>query len=202
MVEGWIDALGPRVSFLPLPSIGHPHSDGQIRRFILATTSDHAALCRLLWEALHGRAPEPEPSPGAPSQGDIRLVQLVPADRFLRHYTKSARVWASVTPVLLPGYDDRKQHRGNQQKRLTRAEQLVCKAMEQAGIDVPARIEVSRVPWWPGTLHARDYQPREKLAHYPRWHVRLTFDRPWTGPLAIGAGRHAGFGVMAACGEE
>jgi len=196
------DGPGPRLSFLPLPSIGHPHSDGQIRRIILTeSTTGPGVLCRLLAEALHGRVLEPDPSAEAPWPGGVRLVRLAPTDRFLRHYTASAMVWASVTPVLLPGYDDRKQHRGNHQKRLDRAEQLVGKALVQAGVDAPARIEVTRVPWWPGALHARDYRPRIKLTDYPRWHVRLTFEQPWTGPLVIGAGRHAGFGVMAACDE-
>jgi len=29
------------------------------------------------------------------------------------------------------------------------------------------------MPWWPGSLHVRDYRPREKLEHYPRYHVRI-----------------------------
>jgi CRISPR-associated protein Csb2 len=199
------DAPGPRLSVLPLPSIGHAHSDGHIRRVILAEPADgDGSLCRLLLEALHEHPLEPTSPDDTSALREVRLIRLAPADRFLRHYAPSncpARVWSSVTPVLLPGYDDRKQHRGNHQKRLARAEQLVCKAMAQAGCDVPARIEISRVPWWAGSLHVRDYRPREKLEHYPRYHVRLIFDQPITGPLAIGAGRHAGFGVLAACQE-
>jgi CRISPR-associated protein Csb2 len=119
----------------------------------------------------------------------------------LPFYTATARVWSSVTPVLLPGYDDRKQHRGDQQKRLARAAQLTAKALAQADIEAAAEIELSPVPFWPGSLHVREYVPREKLRHYPRYHVRLAFDRPVTGPLAIGAGRHCGFGVLAAAGD-
>lgn len=192
-------AGGPRLSILPLPSIGHPHSDGQIRRVILAeSASDDGALCRLLFRTLHNVALIAEKPDDSISPSEVRLIRLDAADHFLRFYAMSSKVWASVTPVLLPGYDDRKDHRGNQQKRLDRAEQLVCKALAQAGIDTPGGIELSRVPYWPGTLNSREYRPREKLAHYPRWHVRLTFDRSWTGPLAIGAGRHCGFGLFAA----
>ena len=127
----------------------------------------------------------------------VFLERIVQRDAVLPCYTSISRVWASVTPVLLPGYDDRKDHRGDNQKRLARAEQLVRKALRQAGINVDGLVELSRVPYWDGSLHTRDYRPREKLTHYPCWHVRLTFDRPWTGPLAIGAGRHCGFGVFA-----
>lgn len=195
-------AAGARLSILPLPSIGHPHSDGQIRRVILTESGgSDGSLSRVLFEVLHNTALEPEPqsSEDAISSAEVRLVRLNPTDRFLRFYKGESHVWASVTPVLLPGYDDRKDHRGDQNKRLARAEQLVCKALAQSDIDAPAQIELSRVPYWPGTLHAREYRPRHKLAHYPRWHVRLTFERPWTGPLAIGSGRHCGFGLFAAC---
>ncbi len=193
------DSVGPRLSILPLPSIGHPHSDGQIRRVLLAESpGGDGCLCRLLFQTLHGVALAPERANDAISPGEVRLVRLDATDRFLRFNTQAAKVWASVTPVLLPGYDDRNDHRGDHRKRLARAEQLVCKALAQAGIETPARVEIFRVPYWPGTLHAREYQPREKLAHYPRWHVRLTFDRPRTGPLTIGSGRHCGFGLFAA----
>jgi CRISPR-associated protein Csb2 len=130
---------------------------------------------------------------------EMFLERIDRNDKVLPYYTGVARIWASVTPVLLPGYDNRKDHRGNHQKLLVRAEQLVRKALGQAGIDTSVCIELSRVPYWTGSLHSRDYQPRQKLSNYPRWHVRLTFDRPWTGPLAIGAGRHCGLGLFAAC---
>jgi CRISPR-associated protein Csb2 len=193
------DATGPRLSILPLPSIGHLQSDGLIRRVLMAESAAcDGSLSSLISRVLHSAELQPETTDHAFSPGQVRLARLNRDDRFLRLYTKPAEVWASVTPVLLPGYDDRKVHRGNQRKRLDRAEQLVCKALAQAGVGFPARIELSRVPFWPGTLHAREYCPRAKLAHYPRWHVRLTFDLPWTGPLAVGAGRHVGFGLFAA----
>lgn len=196
---------GPRLSILPLPSIGHPHSDGHIRRVILAESPDgDGLLCRALSQTLDGRSLQPLPEDET-LPCEIRLARLLPGDRFLQRYTRpsqsAAQLWASVTPVLLPGYDDRKQHHGNQQRRLERAETLICKALSQAGMDVPASIAISRVPWWPGSLHVRDYCPREKLSHYPRYHVQLSFDRPVTGPIAIGAGRHVGFGIFAACEE-
>ncbi|HOI53944.1 MAG TPA: type I-U CRISPR-associated protein Csb2 [Phycisphaerae bacterium] len=199
------DAPGPRLSVLPLPSVGHRHSDGLIRRVILAEPfGGDGALCRLLWQALPDMVLRPA-SGDEDLPGETFMTQLSPNDRFLRYYApthRSARVWASVTPVLLPGYDDRRQHRGNHLKRLARSEQLLCKALSQAGLDIPARMEMTRVPWWPGSLHARDYTVREKLQHYPRYHVRLSFDEPISGPLAVGAGRHTGFGVFAACEDQ
>ena len=196
------DGSVERVSILPLPTIRNGPADGLIRRVLLAQPSGcDGALCRLLAKHLDGRGLAPLDTEERFPAITLAMLDLRKRDGLLSYYTGAARTWTSVTPVLLPGYDDRKQHRGDHQKRLARAEQLVSKALAQAGVEAAARIEITRVPWWPGTLHVRDYQPREKLRHYPRYHVRLTFDRPVTGPLAIGAGRHAGFGVFASCDE-
>jgi CRISPR-associated protein Csb2 len=190
------ESTGERVSILPLPTIRQGPTDGRIRRVMLAQPQESdGALCNWLGQLFDGQGLTPlSDEERFPS---LFLERISRFDTVLPYYTGVSRVWASVTAVLLPGYDDRKDHRGNHQKRLARAEQLVRKALRQANINVPSHVELSRVPYWTGSLHARDYRPREKLAHYPCWHVRLTFDRPWTGPLLIGAGRHCGFGVFA-----
>ena len=190
------ESTGNRVSILPLPTIRKGPTDGRIRRVMLAQPHESdGILCDRLGRLFDGQ--ELMPLSDEERFPKVFLERIVQRDTVLPCYTSISRVWASVTPVLLPGYDDRKYHRGYKQKRLARAEQLVRKALRQAGINVDGLVELSRVPYWDGSLHTRDYRPREKLTHYPCWHVRLTFDRPWTGPLAIGAGRHCGFGVFA-----
>lgn len=186
---------GPRVSFLPLTTIGHPHSDGSIRRVAIATTEPHRKLIERLGPMLHGRSLVPTGSNTAVAT----LARIDETDPVVCRYVRTSSHWASTTPVLLPGYDDRKQHRGNHRRRLDRAERLALKALLHAGIDVACRVLLQRVPYWAGTQHAREADPREKLAHYPRYHLRLVFDSAVVGPITLGAGRHAGFGVMAAC---
>lgn len=186
----------PRLSILPLPSIGHAHADGLIRRVMLAEPfGAEGRICEALGQLLHA-------CPLVPADpGDDLAASLTRIDGFdpvVRHYTTVSHDWASVTPVLLPGYDDRKEHRGNHTKRLERAEQLVCKSLAHAGIACRADIQLTRVPFVPGTHHAGQYVPRGKLQHYPRYHVRLSFDKVFAGPLSLGAGRHCGFGVFAA----
>lgn len=190
------ESTGDRVSVLPLPTVRQGPTDGRIRRIMLAQPQESCgALCDRLGQLFDGQ--ELTPLSGEDRFPSIFLDRIARHDTVLPYYTGISRVWASVTPVLLPGYDDRKDHHGDHQKRLTRAEQLVRKALRQANIYVSSQVQLSRVPYLTGLLYARDYRPREKLAHYPCWHVRLTFDRPCTGPLAIGAGRHCGFGVFA-----
>lgn len=190
------ESTNERVSILPLPTIRNGPTDGRIRRIMLAQPFDsNGMLCERLGRLFDGQelTALSEDNQFPP----IFLERIARRDTVLPFYTGVSRVWASVTPVLLPGYDDRKEHRGDHLKRLARAEQLACKALKQSGIDIPARVELSRVPYWTGSQHVQNYSPREKLAHYPRWHMLLTFERPLAGPLAIGAGRHCGFGVFA-----
>ena len=131
------------------------------------------------------------------------LDRLGPGDRVVQRFTTEARTWATVTPVLLPGHNERRAHKGDAARGDARALQLVCKALAQAAVQTPATIEISRVPYWAGTGHAHNgYDPKGKLAHYPRFHVRLAFARPVVGPLSIGAGRHVGFGTLSACDPE
>ncbi|HQH70749.1 MAG TPA: type I-U CRISPR-associated protein Csb2 [bacterium] len=189
--------IAGRVSILPLPTVREGPTDGRIRRVMVAQpVESDGSLIRLLGQILNGK--KLCPLSDETRFPEIYLERIGQRDSVVPYYTGISKTWASVTPVLLPGFDDRKKYRGNHLRRLARAEQLVNKALRQAGIDVSASIELSRVPYWTGSVHALEYQPRDKLIHYPRWHVRLTFDLPLTGPLALGAGRHAGLGIFAA----
>jgi len=192
------DGSADRVSILPLPTIRDGPTDGRIRRVMLSQPLESKGdLCRVLGQLFDGQILTPLNGENRFPPMYLERIHERRRDKVLARYTGISRVWSSVTPMLLPGYDDRKQHRGDHQKRLARAKQLVCKAMAQVGIDTPAEIELSRVPYWFGALHAQGYRPRDKLANYPRWHVRLTFAQPYTGPLALGAGRHCGLGLFA-----
>jgi len=191
---------GPRLSIVPLPSIGHPHSDGLIRRVLLAEPfGSDGVLCARLARGLQGKTVEFE---GACSCRSSELDAISHGDSVLRRYTTEANTWASVTPVLLPGHNERRQQRRDHARSIARAQALLCKSLHQAGLRTPAQIEIDQVPYWPGSLHARDYDPRDKLAHLPRYHCRIVFDSPVAGPLSIGAGRHVGFGVLAACDQS
>ena len=188
---------GPRLSILPLPSLGHAHSDGLIRRIVFAEPIDgDGSLCRALSLAVQGRTVAFD---GACGCAPAELDRIAEGDRVLHLYCANRDVWASATPVLLPGHNQRRQHRRDHVKNLERAHALVCKSLQQSRIEISADIEIDGTPYWQGARHAREYDPREKLAHLPRFHVKLKFDRPMCGPLSIGAGRHVGFGVLAAC---
>jgi CRISPR-associated protein Csb2 len=111
-----------------------------------------------------------------------------------------AAEWATVTPIVLHGHDDR---------RPDKREKLLRAAIRQAGfsteIAANAECEVRPVAFWPGCDLASRYRLPRHLDGYARHHVRIRWrdsaGRPLRvpGPLCLGLGRFLGFGLFAAC---
>src|SRR5690606_6390361 len=100
----------------------------------------------------------------------------------------------SVTPVILPGFDD-----GNRRK----ADRLFLQAVQQAGFPLEAISEFAlrkapfRTGLHPNQYRRPDYLDSGKGRRFSAWHVHLSFRDPMAGPIAIGAGRHVGLGLLA-----
>ena len=200
-VAGHIDKSGAetnmRFSYLPLPTIGHQHADGMIRRVIITEPfgggSEYAA-----WAGHRLRNAELVPEKeGSYRPNDTErhamLVEPQDEDTVFSAYVRPSLTWSSVTPVILSGLDDCKQ---------SKAERLFFKAMRQAGLPVEAveDLTLRKAPFWPGSQHPRHYRRPRYLTHLPAWHACVRFRESISGPLAIGAGRHCGLGVFAAEG--
>jgi CRISPR-associated protein Csb2 len=175
----------PRFSYLPLPTTRHAHADGMIRRALIAEpfggggTHVRWVAERLRYHLLINEA----------GYETAMLYRIEAIDTVLHSYVQSAKMWSSITPIVLPGFDD-----GKYQK----AERLLIKAIQQAGLPVEAleAIVLRKAPFWPGSQHPRLYHRPEYLRGFPAWHVHLRFREPIPGPLAIGAGRHCGLGLF------
>jgi CRISPR-associated protein Csb2 len=181
-----------RFSYLPLPSIGHPHADGAVRRVIVA---EHPGADGRLAEwaswKLHGRHLVDEQK--NPRGTLIRLDSHdgdPGHDRVLSFYTGKFRCWRSVTPVLLPGFDD---------SNIKNAIELVFRALDHDAMDrdLVESVHVQKAPFWQQSHHPAAYFVPDHLRGYPRWHVEVVFKHKIGGPLSIGAGRHVGLGLMA-----
>lgn len=119
------------------------------------------------------------------------LEPLPSSDWVLRQYVEPSFEWVTVTPVILPGHDDRASGK---------AERLLEKAFLHAGIsqEVAASlqvIELRKTGFLPGTEHVARYLTPDKVSG-PMFHARVRFVRPFPGPLAIGSGRHRGLGLF------
>jgi CRISPR-associated protein Csb2 len=191
-----------RFIYLPLPTIEERKTKdrskafvvGSIRRVLVAGPADAIAWAR---RALSGRElnPTDDRTRGA-------LLSLIPeSDGRLRHYVGTSAVWSTVTPVVLPGYDDAQSEK---------TERLLRKAIEQAGFSGTlarhAGLEWRRVGFLPGLDPATGYDPPAHLRGHPKYHVRLHWrdtarhSVPVRGPIVIGAGRYYGLGLFVAAG--
>ncbi|MHB1559239.1 MAG: type I-G CRISPR-associated protein Csb2 [Isosphaeraceae bacterium] len=202
---------GPRLAFLPLPSIerrgnGPPSVVTSIRRALITVVGGSAdqdlnRLARLL--SGMDLMPEDDRTPAA-------MLSLIPgSDSVVKLYTGPASTWATVTPVILPGHDDPKklrrrlfpgpeatpqttdpQTRKDLLARLDRRiEHLLRKAIVQAGYSREladrAEIEWRTVGFWPGTEPATSYPFPNKLRRHRRVHVRITWRDSTGRPMDI-----------------
>ncbi len=216
--------VGPqRFAYLPLPSIesrgaGNTRVVGDVRRVILSSFANDCEK-EISWarRSISGQEliQKDEKQP-------VALLSLIPGnDRVVQYYTRRSSTWATVTPVVLPGYDDndhcrqRLKHVTNaeEQKKLlyrldNRIEGLIRKAITQAGyaqiLADHAEIEWCKVGFWPGTDLADRYGVPDHLRRFPRLHVKLhwrdAYDKPVEvpGPICLGGGRFYGMGLFAA----
>lgn len=123
------------------------------------------------------------------------LEQLSDADSVLARYAaynEPSLEWVSVTPVILPGYDD---------ARPAKRERLLGECLVHAGYSADAveSLEARPAAWLAGCPSTQTFRRPAYLRHLPALHVRIRFRAPTSGPVALGAGRHCGLGVFAAC---
>lgn len=207
--ENWVEqyVLGHRnedaeehrqFSYLPLPSIGHEHADQSVRRVMISVPAGDDAWLEHLARLLAGRQLKPQKGDEFGEREAPTLIRVY-RDRVARRYTGAANRWASVTPVILPGHDD-----GKPVKR----RRLIEAALAQSGVDQPCSFDWSAFSTFRNSLSAHKYDRNKRANYYlPSYlrsrsaiHLTLTFKDALhvSGPLAIGAGRHCGFGLMAA----
>ncbi|HEX8295301.1 MAG TPA: type I-U CRISPR-associated protein Csb2 [Chthoniobacteraceae bacterium] len=222
-------ATGPRFAFVPLPSIeargrGRAMVIGSARRALLlgmrgATSEDVQHLAR----AIAGQSLTDQDTASAAAI----LARIPNTDKMVESYTRSATTWATVTPLILPGYDDPRKyrrelsHRGEKEGAVLSAERqkellrkldhridfLIRKAIRQAGFPAAlaehAELEWSNSGFWPGSDLASRYVIPVTLRRFRRMHVRILWrdaagrSIDVQGPLCIGSGRFVGVGLFA-----
>ncbi len=187
-VEGNRRKSPARFSYLPLPTIGHEHADGMIRRLLIAEPYGGDGS-RAQWAQQRLQNQVLRDAEGN-DRGVLLRLWRTRSRAMVGLYVGEQLSWSTVTPVILPGYDDGK---------YVKAEKLFLEGVEQAGLAAGAVAEVvlRKAPFWPGSQHPRHYYRPAYLERLPGWHAYVVFREPVPGPLAIGAGRHVGLGVLA-----
>jgi len=195
-----VDLPHAQLSYIPLPSIGHHHTDPSVRRVMIVAPVGDDVVLEHLCRHLDGLRLKPERETDLSRPAFLHRSRN---DNVASFYTDPAINWASVTPVILPGHDD---HKPDKTRR------LIEKALSQSGVDRPCTFQWSAYSHFPKSFSAHKYDKAKKPIGYLRpdhlqnltaVHLTLTYDHEIRvpGPLAIGAGRHCGFGLMAAVGS-
>lgn len=193
-VHGHAEATNPlrgeradeRFMYLPLPTINSKLNRVEsIRRVLVAAPAGFRD--RIEW--IRRRLPGQELVWDGEAVG---LLNLLPtSDWVLRQYTGTACVWSTVTPVVLPGHDDRDS---------AKAEGLLRRALAHAGFPSTeaqgTAVEFRGVGFRSGVDLASQYATSEHTKG-PRYHVRVRFAHAVTGPVVVGNGRYRGFGLFA-----
>jgi CRISPR-associated protein Csb2 len=206
----------PHLAILPLPSVLGPYPDGRVRRIALADFGggddpNRRAIVEMAQVLLHGRELRDN------GRGTGVVLDTEPDVQWLRAITKRSRTWATVTPLVQAA----KELTGAEWRRLVEARrqaehepakaaarelhlrkrrlELVERSVQQAIAGQDARIvSVEFASGGPiaGVHVATQYRANGYLGETPKLHIRVTFDKPVAGPIAIGRGRHVGFGVL------
>lgn len=171
-------------AWLPLPDVGHPYARGIVKGVAVAIPCSIPTDIRLKILASLHRVHEVR----LPDGRVARLTNMPPGLRIPQTLRKStwtakAKVWSSVTPVVL----DRPPKKLISEK----LKDAVVVSLAYAGYPKPAHIEVSKYSCYKGAPPA--FEVPTKI---PRIHATVWFDDPVTGPLMIGRLRNFGIGLF------
>ncbi len=203
-----------RLLLAPIPTIESRRAGGEtvgpVRRVMVFSTDERSR--DTIWAArvLGGMDLVDEKS------GEVQAVLGATSrnDRVCKRYTSESFTWTTVTPMLLPGYDDpggvreklryakgAAEQRTLVERLVKRREALVRKALRHAGLGdeltFSAEIETRQTGFIAGVEKASRYSVPRHLMNSPRLHVRLRWPVQVGGPLCIGRGRFSGLGLFA-----
>ena len=223
---------GPRLAILPLPTLegrgqGKSKVLGSIRRVLLTIMrGDEKSPANLdeVRRLLDGRVLRPDPNDRRIPSAVLSPIYYYYEDKVVREYLRPAKSWATVTPVVLPGFDDpgglRRKLRPPQVENLSakekreilgklekRTEDLLRKAIRHAGYSAEmaknAKLCWRSAGFWPGAaLASKSFVP-QYLRQYRRLHVRIDWRDSKgelievNGPVCLGGGRFLGMGLFA-----
>lgn len=206
----------PHLAILPLPSVLGPYPDGRIRRVALVDLGrgddpNRRAIIELAQVLLHGR----ELRDNGRDTGIV--LDTEPDGQWAQAIMKRSRIWSTVTPMVQPAKEltssewrrlvNARRNAEQDPAAVTRLEtrlrarrlELLKRSVRQAIADQEAHIdsiEFSCSGPIAGVHIATQYRAKGYLGETPKLHVRVTFDRSVLGPIAIGRGRHVGFGLL------
>lgn len=208
-------AQQPHLAFVPLPFVGHEHSDGALMGCALVLPreipkSDRELLLRLVakWEV-----------DNANENGDLILssdslppVQIRRVDLSAKtsldpaRWSRPAKRFITATPIALDRYPGNLRSNGDRAayKAAVKAQQSISESCHHVLGVRPVSVEISLAPLVPGAQHLRSFSPWGQGPGRPSKvlvYADICFEESVKGPLIVGAGRYFGLGLCLPVGE-
>jgi CRISPR-associated protein Csb2 len=199
-------ALASHLAIAPLASVGWTHADGTLYAFSLIPPAgrgrfEHDDAFRKAMFAMTclGDKGQREIHLALGKAGVLKLAITLEADKASldpRRYVRSAKRWATATPLILPRHLN-----GSTPEEAT---QLIAQACVHSGLPRPVRAIAHKHAAISGAPSARPsggaprwtgWRAPEKLTSRMMTHAVLEFAEPVQGPVLIGAGRFYGLGL-------
>lgn len=203
----------PRPAFLPLAFVGHEHADGHLLGIAIALPREfeqQEKFYRLLTKhderefdgvsapffGLTVKNPQLEDREIGTLELELdeRIESRRPQTLRSQVWTGDSATWRTVSPIILPQFP----------RRGLTADEIVAQACLDSGYPEPERVRTSFAPLIPGVPHSRAFhvKPRQGRPPRPLIHAEIAFAVPVQGPVVIGAGRYAGYGMCRPLTEE
>ena len=187
-------SVEPKVAFLPLASVGHPHADGRLLAMGLALHKNITPKQRCHLSAGLEQIPRKEITLGRfgtwriePHAGSLPRTLL---PETWTSYPNGATDWATVTPIVLG------EEVTESTACYTKIDRTIRLACRREGLPEPCEIIVTPVSAHFGAPPADAFpcfQQQGSKQHHR--HAILIFPEPVSGPILLGAGRQVGYGL-------
>lgn len=188
----------PHIAILPLPFAGSEHADGRLMGVALA-------LPRIIDPEEAGRVLEPwlRDKHGLPRRLkvfdgewlecslELETREAPPYNLQSQTWTRPARRWGSVTPVVLDRHFD-----GPSKWDL--GAEAVKDSCERIGLPRPVEVLLHPVSMFPGVPRSNEFpwiSRKKDGARMHHAHAVIVFDQKVQGPVMVGAGRFRGYGL-------
>ncbi len=183
----------PHLAVTPLPDVGHQYADGHVMGFALWLPVDVSSeIYDALEEALGNFK-----SLTLGKYGEWRIEPLAAEAEAksaagLRQsiYVRPHDTWATVTPVVFGKFPKR-----NQVGLGKDGGKVFADLCEMIGLPKPVEARVGPVSAFFAVPKASEFPSPDKLRDRYKAHVWVRFAQPVQGPVLLGAGRYAGFGL-------
>jgi len=175
------------LALIPIADVGHEYARSHLLGVAAALPSDLTREERRACLHVLGRVE----ALTIAHLGEWRIERSDATKKWQDTWSRSAKVWASVTPVVFGRYPG--DLWGEEAAALVRESCMI------AGLPAPVEVSTAPVSWVVGAPPARRFPPLPSgpgKPKRPHAHVRLVFAEQVAGPVLVGAGRHQGYGIF------